>query len=199
MSPQTGAGHGDDREVFIEYADGMGGQGSKLLTGPLPGERPEEVAKLRNALDAVRAMRANETASETRPRVAVGGSLHGLVMNVPINSSVVYADRGVSVEVLQPGGTVDDEPNVQRFRATQDIELYQVRDVGRTSAGNVGLIIASDLLKSANAAKGDAGLDRSIVEALGIAAGVFGSSPALVRQLVDVEAIRKSEGFNPTE
>lgn len=128
----------------------------------------------------------------TRPRVAVGGSLHGKVLQVPIDSKIIYADHGVSVEIVDP-----EVEGALTFRAAMRFTLYEVRDYQRTSAGNIGLVIASELLKSAGAPARGNGLTETIVEALAIAAGVHGVSGALTRQLVDVEAVRRAGGYGP--
>lgn len=231
------------RTVHLTYTDGQGGHGETTLTGvdadrvraggtehysTLPGERPGEVNKLRDAFEASAAMpgglfdRTHEVLGRyrsktldeaqlaltglaagraaalapTRLRVAVGGSLHGRVLSVPVTSQVIYCDHGMSVELLSDHGPGDE--NVT-FKATQRFELYEVRDHARTSNGNVGLIIAAELLKTAGSPVKGNGLNETIVEALGIAAGVHGHSSKLARGLVDVEALRRAEGFNPTE
>lgn len=210
-------------EFRVDYADGLGGKGSTVLTGPdaiaaadeagasysitgtrvenpdgsvtfigpeapsavideaarrydglFPGERPEEIAKMRAALEASK--RVGDTA--TRPRVAVGGSLHGRVLLVPVTATAVYSDHGMTFEVRESdGGPL--APDGVTFRAVARFEVYQVRDVGRTASGNVGLVIAAELLKSSGTASAKGGVDETIVEALGIAAGVHGRSRTL--------------------
>lgn len=163
MSPQIGAGHGsNDRERFV----------------------PNLAERLQVAFPRVTMPEPfNEPAVQVRTRVAVGGSLHGRVLRVPVTSSVVYADSGTAFEIEHARDLRDDGVT---YRATTRFELYEVMDRGKT-----GLIVSADLLKSAGTPIKGNGLQETIVEALGIAAGVSSTSPALVRQLVDVEALRQ--------
>lgn len=120
---------------------------------------------------------------EPKPMIAVGGSLHGMTVLVPYGSTAVYTDNGFSVDVTPDSF---DRPRsagpafVPAFRAAPRFELYRVQ-----YRGWVGLLISAQLLGTADKPKG---LDQTIVEALGIAAGVWSER----QPLIDVDELRKA-------
>lgn len=132
---------------------------------------------------------------KTRPMIAVGGSLHGVTVAVPEGCTAIYTDHGLShsVDLAPPDvpGTVILASHgtstaltgkaLAAFRAAERFELYRVR-----YRGWVGLLISAQLLGTADKPKG---LDQTIVEALGIAAGVWREP----QPLVDVDALQRAE------
>lgn len=114
-----------------------------------------------------------QTRHPLRARVAVGGSLNGKIVTVPERTTVVFAvPDGILI--------LDDTPD-GAFYCSPRMESYHIGD-----RGQVGLLICDT--DFASSAVGADKLNKAIVEALGIAAGVH-SPPRL---LIDEAALREA-------
>jgi len=103
-------------------------------------------------------------------RVAVGGTLHGQVVSVPVTAThVIKARHAVRIDATE---------EAPFWQAVEGVEIYLVRN-----RGMVRLIIESEVNASGERAGKSNRLGETIVEALGIASGSWGASGPLVKTL----------------
>lgn len=98
-------------------------------------------------------------------RVAVGGLLHGEVVEIPNGVRYVYRCGSVDVIVRNPTG---DKPTPGQYEGTDAMSLYEVQDWGPSHATR--LLIDHDLLTTTDPANDR--LEIAIHDALAIAAGI---------------------------